>query len=53
MRRGILTIGDRSVIDDDFLPDDSRIQIESGLPERPAHDGYWGIIAHVNIFGAD
>ena len=45
--------GKWSVVDDDFLADDSGIQIESGLPERPADDGYRRVIPRVNIFGAD
>jgi hypothetical protein len=45
--------GNRLVTDDDFLADHSRIQIESGLPEWPAHDGNWGVIAHVHVFGTD
>jgi hypothetical protein len=41
-----------SVSDDDFVADDSMVQIESGFPERPADDGYGGVIPHVNVFGA-
>src|ERR1700747_1532567 len=45
--------GKRSVSNNDFLADDSRVQIESGFPERPADDDYGGGVPHVNVFGAD
>src|SRR5260221_12372341 len=45
--------GKWSVTNDDFLADDSKVQIESGFPERPADDGYGGVIPHGNVFGTD